>query len=189
MTDKVQKIRKEVEKRYKYWKEKESNSHSIESEIRMSECQHLLLMFDSLQEEPVSEDKMTISKEWFEHCKKSWYNEGYIDGEFNRDRQFEDSVSEELEKEIDSYFAKWLQGASDEGCFNSDSQLVSIYDCHRIAHHFAEWQKQHMMKDAVEVPIVEAVPAGSCKWKLCAKLWLDKGVKGNKVKLIIIKED
>ena len=54
MTDKVQKIREEVEKRYEYWKEKESNSHSIESEIRMSECQHLLLMLDSLQEEPVS---------------------------------------------------------------------------------------------------------------------------------------
>ena len=55
MTDK-EKIREEVEKRYEYWKEKESNSHSIESEIRMSECQHLLLMFDSLQEEPASED-------------------------------------------------------------------------------------------------------------------------------------
>lgn len=56
MTDKVQKIREEVEKRYEYWREKEFNSHSIESEIRMSECQHLLLMLDSLQEEPVSED-------------------------------------------------------------------------------------------------------------------------------------
>lgn len=49
-----------------------------------------------MQEEPVSEDKMTISKEWFEHCKKSWYNEGYIDGEYNRDRQFEDSASDDL---------------------------------------------------------------------------------------------
>ncbi len=56
MTDKVQKIREEVEKRYEYWREKESNSHSIESEIRMSECQHLSLMLDSLQEEPTSED-------------------------------------------------------------------------------------------------------------------------------------
>jgi uncharacterized protein YbaR (Trm112 family) len=56
MTDKVQKIREEVEKRYEYWKEKESNSHSIESEIRMSECQHLLLMLNSLQEEHVSDD-------------------------------------------------------------------------------------------------------------------------------------
>ena len=56
MTDKVQKIREAVKNRYECWKEKEFNSHSIESEIRMSECMHLLLMLDSLQEEPVSED-------------------------------------------------------------------------------------------------------------------------------------
>lgn len=55
MTDK-EKIREVVKKRYEYWREKESNSHSIESEIRMSECQHLLLMLDSLQEEPVNEE-------------------------------------------------------------------------------------------------------------------------------------
>jgi len=48
----------------------------------------------ALQEEPVSDDTMVISKEWFEHCKKSWYNEGYIDGEYNRNRQFEDSTSD-----------------------------------------------------------------------------------------------
>lgn len=44
----------------------------------------------------------------------------------------------DLEKEIDEYFALWRQGASDEGCFNANSQLVSIYDCYRIAHHFYE---------------------------------------------------
>ena len=53
---KVEKIKAEIERRYEYWKEKESNSHSIESESRMSECQHLLLLFNSLQEEPVSND-------------------------------------------------------------------------------------------------------------------------------------
>ena len=56
MTDKVQKIREVIEKRYECWREKESKSHSIESEIRMSECKHLLLMLDSLQKEPVSEE-------------------------------------------------------------------------------------------------------------------------------------
>lgn len=44
----------------------------------------------------------------------------------------------DLEKEIEKYFSKWVQGASDEGCFNADSQLVSIYDCHRLARHFYE---------------------------------------------------
>lgn len=62
----------------------------------------------ALQEEPVSEeqvkeDTMTIRKEWFEHCKKSWYNEGYIDGEYNRDRQFEDYVNDELEEAAVEY--------------------------------------------------------------------------------------
>ena len=64
MADKVQKIREEVGKRYEYWKEKEFNSHSIESEIRMSECQHLLLMLDTLQEEPVSEDLEIAANDW-----------------------------------------------------------------------------------------------------------------------------
>jgi hypothetical protein len=54
----------------------------------------------SVSEEQVKEDTMTIRKEWFEHCKKSWYNEGYIDGEYNRDRQFEDSVSEDFEEAL-----------------------------------------------------------------------------------------
>lgn len=57
----------------------------------------------TMDSEPVSEDKMTISKEWFEYCKKSWYNEGYIDGEYNRDRQFEEPVSEGLEKAAKQY--------------------------------------------------------------------------------------
>jgi hypothetical protein len=68
------------------------------------------MAIQALQEEPVSEeqvkeDTMTIRKEWFEHCKKSWYNEGYIDGEYNRDRQFEKPVSNDL-KEASLEFAK-----------------------------------------------------------------------------------
>lgn len=53
-----------------------------------------------------------------------------------------------LEKEINEYFNCWLQGASDEGCFNPQSQLVSIYDCQRIARHFAQWQKEQMIKSS-----------------------------------------
>jgi hypothetical protein len=58
------------------------------------------LQEDPVSEEQVKEDTMTIRKEWYEHCKKSWYNEGYIDGEYNRDRQFEDSVSEDFEEAL-----------------------------------------------------------------------------------------
>ncbi len=66
------------------------------------------LQEEPVREEQVKEDTMTISKEFFEHCKKSWYNEGYIDGEYNRDRQFEDSVSEDLEEASEEYaYTNW----------------------------------------------------------------------------------
>jgi len=89
MTDKVQKIREVIEKRYECWREKESKSHSIESEIRMSECKHLLLMLDSLQEEPVSED---LEKEVGNYIKMNGYD-------------CLDSIEEV--KYIANYFAKW----------------------------------------------------------------------------------
>ena len=71
--DIVQKIRELIEKRYEYWKEKEFNSHSIESEIRMSECQHLLLMVNSLQEESVSEELVQASIDFTKHFSEWHY--------------------------------------------------------------------------------------------------------------------
>ena len=223
MNKDVKKIRAKIEREYVYWDGVMMSSASTEAVARKNQCKYFLTFIDSMQEEPVSEDKMTISKEWFEHCKKSWYNEGYIDGEYNRDRQFEEPVSEGLEKaakqysfyiptqceatetwkkETEQHFidgAKWQLAKNKsitlddlEEFINELSKQfpeVSFAKVCKIATRTAKWQKQQMMKDAVEVPIVEAVPAGSCKWKLCAKLWLDEGVKGNKVKLIIIKED
>lgn len=69
MTDK-EKILAEIEKRYEYWKEKEHHSHSVESEIRMSECQHLLQLLNSLPEESVSpcEECAAISVDCKEKC-------------------------------------------------------------------------------------------------------------------------
>ena len=65
-TDLVSKI----EKRYKYWKEKELNSHSIESEIRMSECQHLMLLLNNFEVKEVDLENeiksFTTSKELYE---------------------------------------------------------------------------------------------------------------------------
>ena len=91
-TNKIDLIKAEVEKRYKDWKEKESNSHSIESEIRMSECQHLLLMLDSMQEDPVSKDLEEACEQLSEDARKhkaetsspffsqTDYKQGVIDG-------------------------------------------------------------------------------------------------------------
>ena len=51
------KIVAELEKRYEYWREKEFNSHSIESEIRMSECQHLMLLLNTIKTKEVNLEK------------------------------------------------------------------------------------------------------------------------------------
>lgn len=38
-----------IQKEFEYWKNKEHNRHSIESETRMSECQTLLLMLNTCE--------------------------------------------------------------------------------------------------------------------------------------------
>lgn len=38
-----------IKERYECWREKEFNSHSLEAEIRMSECQHLMLLLNTLE--------------------------------------------------------------------------------------------------------------------------------------------
>ena len=47
----------EIKKRYEYWREKEHNSHSIESEARMSECQYLMLLLNTLEVKEVDLEK------------------------------------------------------------------------------------------------------------------------------------
>jgi len=104
------------------------------------------------EEEPVSEDTMTIRKEWFEHCKKSWYNEGYIDGKHNRDGQFGEPVSEELEDAAFDYA---------EACkYEGGEKLLCV-------EHFkagAKWQKQQD-QSTIELAEDHAMLAGMEKMK------------------------
>lgn len=107
MIDEVQKIREAIEKRYEYWKEKESNSHSVETEIRMSECQHLLQLLNSLPEEPVKIDSQ-ISKmaddfaerEYeLDGYERKWLSKGYYHGYKDASKnKSEEPVSDELKE-------------------------------------------------------------------------------------------
>ena len=87
--------------------------------------------YEMLGEEPVSDDTMTIRKEWFEQCKKSWYNEGYLDGKHNRDSQFGEPVSEDLGEYINELSKQFPE--------------VSFAKLSRIAVRVAKWQKQKDM--------------------------------------------
>ena len=136
-----------------------------------------------LQEEPVSEeqvkeDTMTISKEWFEHCKKSWYNEGYIDGEYNRDRQFEkerlklcDNLTKEQAKIEQDFVVNFIKNN------NSTPTFIDAIE------YGMKMQKEQMMVKAVDGI---ARPDDDEVW---CDLKSFNFKDGDKVKVLVIKED
>ena len=101
--------------------------------------------------------------------------------DFVADSMQEEPVSEDLEKEIDRVFFK-------NEC---DSQRLHHKEIADIARHFAAWQKQQMMNDAVDGKVQESVDTDSLwvmqdGWFSGIKYGL---TKGDKVKLIIVKEE
>ena len=168
MTDKVQKIREGIEKRYEYWKKKEFNSHSIESEIRMSECKHLLLMLDSLEEEPVSEDLDKAANEW---DAKASFTPFYMALD---DKGNPDGVRQDYTTHAESFKAgaKW--------------QKEKEYTCYEEAFEDgAKWQKEHMMIKAINAHCFGFQDAALFSFKLPA----DNYLIGSEVKVIVIKKD
>lgn len=89
----------------------------------------------------------------------------------------EESVSEDLEKEISN---NWETGYELGIGF---SQYADV------AHHFANWQKNQIMKDAVET-IIDSKPNDYGEFIPIIHVKLDSSYKeGEKVKLIIVKEE
>lgn len=179
MTDKVQKIREVIEKRYEYWREKEFKSHSIESEIRMSECQHLLLIVNSLQKEPVSEEWIeelrtkldSMSKEEF----KKVFDKYAVD--FN-----EELVSEELIDVAKQYVKEHVIGIDKVTFSIATDMFVSG----------AKWKIAKLMANATEVTV--HIEAGNYPYIPQIELYdYDKDVplakEGDKYKVVLIKED
>lgn len=82
-----------------------------------------------------------------------------------------------MEKEIDRIWRKIPDALSD-----------TIYwkEFDKIARHFANWQKQLMMKDAIEVEIIDPGTYTIIKTIDDTVLY---GRYGDKVKLLIIKEE
>lgn len=191
MANEIQKIREVVEKRYEYWKEKEFNSHSIESEIRMSECQHLLLMVNSMQEEPkkcmyskdnyTDEDRKVLCEDCKEKCAYA------IAGVISTNAQVkEEPVSDDLEGEINRYLSTW-----------STSKDNGIVFCEKMARHFAAWQKEQLMAKAVDGVVhrfdgcgVASVHYNDPNGIPMAYFIPSEGLSaGDKVKIITIKEE
>ena len=201
MIDK-EKLLAEIEKRYEYWKEKEHHSHSVESEIRMSECQHLLQLLNSLPEEPVSNPTPNerMSKDRFaEACKAACSDRNYrshygytetrddyfVDGvQWADEHPIKEPVSEGLTDEIKSWLKQWSE----------DEMEWSREDIFDTAEHFAKWQKEQIMAKAVEGDITFDYYGDDDKTYGCIAhdsfCLEDFGLEDrDKVKVIVIKED
>lgn len=130
--NKVEKIKAEIERRYEYWKEKESNSHSIESESRMSECNHLLSMIISLSDTEkdfgIKESVIPFGASDSELMEATYFiPQGYhavIDGNKVIIKKGEEPVSNDLEKACDEYY--------DETWDEHGGKAMVVDGCHDI---------------------------------------------------------
>lgn len=118
---------------------------------------------NSLQEEPVSDTQSPVL----------FYG---LTGSVGSTKQ--EPVSEELEKELSAY----VNSKEYTNSIGSSGLLL-------IARHFAQWQKQQLMKDAVEGEVCDGY-----KYLPHAAIIINKNnIKplktGDKIKLIIVKED
>ena len=186
MTDK-EKIRKEVEKRFEQIKnsEKESDSGAF------YQLKELLLFIDSLQEEPtIPIVKTTDGGLWNGNMREESVNitVGGLKEETGVLKElideadangWEDSVSESLEKDVNTIFPILGHHASTKGGF------------YLVARHFANWQKQQMMKDVKEAHVIMSHITQKSVAPILSAVLLDENKyrEGDKVKLIIIKED
>ena len=194
-------------------------------------CDTLLFFIDSMQEEHINYDKLNTMlddalaketteswNEWLgeeskpkfkagDHIRPidsslgasrtileicdGWYvtNQGILDFEYEDNwKLVREPVSEELEKEIEQY----------EESFRHKSTQMGYKE---TACHFANWQKQYMMKDAFSFTIMKAqycdehLPplkdlATLPLIRFSPRELLERGLKvGDKVKVVIIKED
>lgn len=131
---KAEKILEEIKKRYEYWREKESNSHSIESESRMSECNHLLSMIISLSDTEkdfsIKESVIPFGASDSELMEATYFiPQGYhavIEGNKVIIKKGEEPVSEDLE------------------------EAACEYDNNLAFEAGAQWQKEQMIDKACE---------------------------------------
>lgn len=114
-------------------------------------------------------------------CKDEAYNEMLS---ILSDLEKEEKPIEGLEEEIERYlhslgvgYGGWVDGMEDD-------------DLRGIARHFAQWQKVKLMKEAVEVDTSMAeyndADFKSYLWNI---LMMKGAIDGQKVKIIIVKED
>lgn len=153
MTDKVQKVREEVE-RLMYGFNLEADIASCEdaeteklADIKCQLCKKILEYIDSLQEEPQVKES-TKTQHIKETCKvngNSLTQEPVSEQDLSKvgriGKDWKEPVSEVLEAAIDTYLVTYFGGEKEK----QDWPFLK-----KIAIHFATWQKQQIMAKAFD---------------------------------------
>ena len=95
----------------------------------------------------------------------------------------EEPVSNDLEAEFVLYLKHKFNIPQEGNTLKTDGWKPSPYDILDIAKHFAQWQKEQMMKNAISMDVYYET-----EWDDIHK-FLRKNLDGEKVKLLIIKEE
>ncbi len=64
-------------------------------------------------------------------------------------KDLQEPVNEELEKEINAFLAGWSEDDEYGSAVKPDCYCAGLEDIKDIARHFAQWQKEQMMKNAI----------------------------------------
>jgi hypothetical protein len=98
-----------------------------------------LKFIDSMQEE--YEDKCKGCNN-FSMCNKCMNGEKWA--------FIEEKGSEELENKIQDFFDRWMEDSEYNQAVMPNFYCASLEDCKNIARHFAKWQEEKMIKEAVD---------------------------------------
>ena len=128
MTDKVQKIREEVERRMNCFKNErntllKASDNNLSLGARIAMCEEILSFIDSMQEEPVSEDLEKEVNKYFHALYSGWTDE----------QRKEDFLVEELCTNVARHFANWqkeqmMNGAIELPLYLDGDFLTIDYD-------------------------------------------------------------
>ena len=156
--------------------------------------QSLLEFLDTLQEQPVCKD---VEEAAWGYASKECEKAAFIAGaNWQRNRllpmidnickvcriqhEKENPVCEGLEEEIERYlhslgvgYGGWVDGMEDD-------------DLRSIARHFAQWQKEQMMKEAVEASVGRNFTGMQ---QIYLTIYPERYKDGDKVRIVIVKED
>ena len=187
MNRQVEQIRAEIERRMNCFKNErntllKASDNNLSLGARIAMCEELLVFIDSLQEEPVNEDKDL--EETINTIKLLTSNTALLTFEygFRKGAEWQNEKDKSLSDDLGEYINE----------LSKQFPEMSFAKLSRIAVRVAKWQMAQMMKDATDVTV--HADAGGYPYIPQMELYdYDKDIplakEGDKYNVVLIKKD